>query len=162
MQTMQDLFVSHLQDMHSAESQLVSALPEMAQKATSPDLRAAIEQHLDETREQARRIERIMSGMGVQPGGEECMAMRGLLEEGRHVAEKAQNDQVRDAGIIAAAQAVEHYEISRYGALVAWAEQLGLDDTVMDLLEETLDEEKQADQKLNDLALMDVNEQATA
>jgi ferritin-like metal-binding protein YciE len=162
MNTMHDLFASHLQDVHSAETQLVEALPKMAETASSSELKAALDQHLQETQEQARRVEQIMSRMQLSPGGEPCMAMPGLIEEGEHVVEKAGNAEVRDAGIIAAGQAVEHYEIARYGTLVAWADQLGLDDEVIDLLEQSLDEEKQTDPRLNDLALMSVNEQAQA
>lgn len=161
MNTMHELFTDMLADIHSAETQIVAALPKMAGKATSDELRQALEQHLGESREQITRLERIMQMLGAQPSGNPCEAMQGLLKEGEEILSRAQSNEVRDAGIIAAAQAVEHYEIARYGTLAAWAEQLGLDD-VQDLLEETLEEEKATDEKLNDIALMSVNAKAPA
>lgn len=161
MNTMHELFTDMLKDVHSAETQIVEALPKMAEKATSQELRQALELHLDESREQIARLDRIMQMLGTQPSGNPCEAMQGLLQEGEEILSRAQSAEVRDAGIIAAAQAVEHYEIARYGTLAAWAEQLGLDDA-QDLLEETLEEEKATDEKLNDIALMSVNEKAQA
>jgi ferritin-like metal-binding protein YciE len=161
MNSMHELFVTLLKDVHSAETQLVDALPRMAKEAGSEELRDAFETHLKETREQVQRLERILSDVGAQADGEPCEAMHGLVEEAEEVIDEADDDDVRDAGLIAAAQAVEHYEIARYGTLKAWAKELGLD-SAHDLLDQTLTEEKHADELLNNLALDRVNRAAAS
>jgi ferritin-like metal-binding protein YciE len=161
MNSMHELFVTLLKDVHSAETQLVDALPRMAKEAGSEELRDAFETHLKQTREQVQRLERILSDVGAQADGEPCEAMHGLVEEAEEVIDEADDDDVRDAGLIAAAQAVEHYEIARYGTLKAWAKELGLD-SAHDLLDQTLTEEKHADELLNNLALDRVNRAAAS
>ena len=159
MKSLNELFVNLLQDVHFAEKQLTTALPKMAAKAGDPKLRTAIESHLVETKNQISRLEKVFAMIDEDPEGEECEAIEGLLEEAEEVMDEAENDEVRDAGMIAAAQAVEHYEIARYGTLRAWASQLGLHD-VEKLLGETLEEEKAADAKLSEIANSNVNKKA--
>ena len=131
MKSLNDLFVNMLQDVHFAEMQLTDALPKMAAKAGDPKLRAAIESHLVETKNQITRLEQIFAMIDEDPEGEECEAIEGLILEAEEVMDEAESDEVRDAGMIAAAQAVEHYEIARYGTLCAWASQLGLEKAKM-------------------------------
>ena len=154
--TLRDLYVEQLRDLYSAETQLADALPKMAEKASHPKLRQAIESHLEETRGQIERLERIFKSLDEKPGGETCQAMKGLIKEGQEMLKKRGDDDVRDAGIIAAAQRVEHYEISGYGTVATYAEMLGRTED-HDLLGQTLSEEKSADQKLNRLAKQVVN-----
>ena len=161
MDSMHELFVTLLKDVHSAETQLLEALPRMAEEAGSDELKNAFEKHLEETREQVQRLERILKDVGEKADGEPCEAMQGLVEEAEEIIDEADDDDVRDAGLIASAQAVEHYEIARYGTLEAWAKELGLT-KAHDLLDETLAEEKHADKLLNDLALQRVNRMATS
>jgi ferritin-like metal-binding protein YciE len=157
--TMQDLFVHSLRDMYHAEKQLVRALPKMAKAAQEPALRQAIEQHLEETRNQVERLDQVFEAIEVAARGVRCEAVEGLVEEARETMEEVQDAEVRDAAIIIAAQKVEHYEIAAYGALCTMADMLGRDEAAR-LLRQTLDEEKAADQKLNQLALSRVNRQA--
>jgi len=159
MKTLNDLFVDQLKDLYSAENQLVKALPKMAKAASNSDLAAGFEEHLEQTREQVTRIEKICQELGVTPKGKKCVAMEGLIEEGKELLEEDAEPAVLDAGLIAAAQKVEHYEIAAYGTVRTWAEQLGLDEAV-DLLQQTLDEEKETDEKLTELAKSAVNEEA--
>lgn len=159
MKSLQDLLVDHLKDLYSAENQLIKALPKMAKAATSADLSAGFKAHLEETRGQAERLERICEQLGVTPKGKKCAAMEGLVEEGKEVMEEDMEPAVRDAALIAAAQKVEHYEIAAYGTAREWAEQLGLADAA-ELLQETLDEEKATDEKLTELARQEVNQKA--
>ena len=159
LKTLSDLFADHMKDLYSAENQLIKALPKMAKSATNPDLRAGFEQHLEETRGQAERIEQICEDLGISPKGKKCAAMEGLIEEGKEIMEEDASPAVLDAGLIAAAQKVEHYEIASYGTVRTWAEQLGLEDAVA-LLEETLEEEKATDEKLTELAVTIINEEA--
>jgi ferritin-like metal-binding protein YciE len=159
LKSLQDLLVEQLKDLYSAENQLVKALPKMAKAAANPDLKAGFEEHLEQTRGQVTRLERICEQLEVSPKGKKCAAMEGLVEEGKELMEEDAGPGVRDAGLIAAAQKVEHYEIASYGSARTWAEQLGLDEAVK-LLQETLDEEKATDEKLTQLALADVNEEA--
>jgi ferritin-like metal-binding protein YciE len=159
LKTLQDLLVDQLKDLYSAENQLVKALPKMAKAASNPDLRAGFEEHLEQTKEQVTRIEEICKSLDVTPKGKKCAAMEGLLEEGKELMNEDAEPGVLDAGLIAAAQKVEHYEIASYGTARTWAEQLGLDDAV-ELLEQTLEEEKSTDQKLSELATSTVNEEA--
>jgi ferritin-like metal-binding protein YciE len=159
MKTLNDLFVDQIKDLYSAENQLVKALPKMAKAASNEDLAAGFEQHLEQTREQVTRLEKICQALGVTPKGKKCVAMEGLIEEGKELLEEDAAERVLDAGLIAAAQKVEHYEIAAYGTVRTWAEQLGMDDAV-ELLQQTLDEEKQTDDKLTELAKSTINEEA--
>ena len=151
LKSLEDLFVEELRDVYHAEGQLVKALPKMAKAATTPDLKAGFELHLKETKGQVGRLEKGFKKLGLPVRGKKCMAMEGLIEEGKELIEEDAEDSVKDAGLIAAAQKVEHYEIATYGTLVTWAEQLGHSD-VAALLQATLDEEKATDEKLTELA----------
>ena len=146
-----ELFVDELKDLYSAESQLIKALPKMAKAATSENLRAGFEHHLEQTKEHARRIEEICTELGEKPTGKKCGGMEGLIGEGKEMMEEFDGD-VLDAALISAAQRVEHYEIAGYGTVRTYAELLGKDRAV-ELLEETLQEEKETDQKLTELAV---------
>jgi ferritin-like metal-binding protein YciE len=146
-----DLFHDTLRDVLYAEKKLTKALPKMAKNATNGQLAEAFTNHLRETEGHVDRLEQIFEMIGKTPRGKKCPAMDGLVEEGGEVMEEADDDATRDAGIIAAAQAVEHYEIARYGALAAWAKLLGEDDAV-ELLNLTLGEEKNADALLNQIS----------
>jgi ferritin-like metal-binding protein YciE len=150
-ETLRDLYSEQLRDLYSAELQLIRALPEMAKAASSEDLKAAFEEHLNKTRDHARRIETIFEQMGGTAKGKECRAMEGLVNEGGQVMEEDMADVIKDAALIAAAQRVEHYEIAGYGCVHAYANRLG-DDCAADLLSRTLAEEKQADVLLNRIA----------
>ncbi len=158
-QNFQDLFVHTLQDIYYAENQITQALPEMISKANDSELRQGFEAHLSETQNQIRRLEQVFSAIGQTPRGTDCPAIDGIIEEADDVAGEVADKRVLDAALIASAQAVEHYEISRYGALIAWAKELGRDDCVR-LLTETLEEEKATDAKLTKLAETHVNRQA--
>lgn len=161
-QTLEDLFIDNLKDLYSAEKQLVQALPRMAKAASTPELRRAFQGHLKETRGQVTRIEKIFKGLDARPGGKKCAGMEGLIEEGKEVIKEAEEEgSVLDAGLIAAAQKVEHYEIASYGTVRAWAEVLGYTEAVR-LLQETLDEESAANEKLSGLAEGGINEEALA
>jgi ferritin-like metal-binding protein YciE len=157
--TLRKLYVEELRDIYNAEQQLVKALPKMAKAASSDDLRDAIETHLDETKGQVERLEQIFEALDESPKGKTCKAMKGLIEEGSEILEEKGEESVIDAGIIAAAQKVEHYEIATYGTLRTWADLLN-EDEAAGLLQETLDEEGEADKKLNDLAEEIVNPEA--
>jgi ferritin-like metal-binding protein YciE len=159
--TLNDLFVHGLKDLYSAEKQLVKALPKMAKNATSDELREALESHLAETEEQVSRLEEIFEELEIGGRGMKCKAMEGLIEEGNEALEDCEDDQVRDAAIICAAQKVEHYEMAGYGCVRTFAEQLGFGSAAK-LLQTTLDEEGAADEKLNEIALNLVNEEAAA
>ena len=158
-QTFDDLFVHTLKDIFYAENQIAKNLPDMISKAADPMLKQGFETHLKETKEQIRRLEQVFQLLGVEIEGVDCPAIDGILEEASDVAGEVADKQVLDAALIAAAQAVEHYEITRYGTLVAWAKQLGLHDCAA-LLEANLKEEKATDEKLNKLALTNVNRKA--
>jgi ferritin-like metal-binding protein YciE len=159
MNTLEDLYLDQLLDLHSAETQLIQALPEMAEAADSRELRDAFEEHLQQTKEHKRRLEKILNGMGQRPNGIVCEGMQGLIQEGHEIIDQEGDPSVLDAGIIAAAQKVEHYEMSGYGTARAFAERLGELDAV-DLLQATLDEEKAADKKLTKIAERSVNPSA--
>jgi ferritin-like metal-binding protein YciE len=131
----------------------------MSKHAESKELKAALDHHLEETEGQVERLERVFALIDKPARGETCEAIKGLIEEGEEVIEKAKSPPVCDAGMIAAGQAIEHYEIARYGTLIAWATQLGMTEAAK-LLEETLEQEKKADKKLNDIALKEVNRKA--
>jgi len=157
--TLTDLFYDQLQDAYSAETQLTKALPKMAKAANAPDLRAGFEQHLSETKNQVTRLEKVCQQVGCKTGGNTCEAMEGLIEEGEEVIGLGLDKDAQDAGLIAAAQKVEHYEIALYGTLCSFAKQLGHPDAAR-LLHETLDEEKETDQKLTQLAEQGINQKA--
>ena len=154
-----DLLLDELRDVYHAEKQLVKALPKMAKKAKSDQLRQAIEHHLEETKGQVDRLEQVFGKLDAATRGKRCEAMEGLIEEAEQAMQEITTPEVLDAAMIAAAQKVEHYEIASYGSLVALARQLG-HKKAADLLAATLGEEKQADAKLNKIALSKVNKKA--
>jgi ferritin-like metal-binding protein YciE len=154
--TMDDLFLHVLQDMYYAENQIVKALPDMIEKATNRELTTAFKNHLGETEKQVKRLEQAFELIGQQPKGTTCPAIDGIIDEAKDIASEVSDKQVLDAALLAAAQAVEHYEITRYGTLIAWAEELGKD-PVAKLLTTTLNEEKAADKKLTTIAEKKVN-----
>src|SRR5262245_55161702 len=151
-----ELFHDTLKDIYYAEKKILAALPKMAKAAQSEDLKAAFEKHRDETEEQVERLEQVFEAIDAKPQGKKCAAIEGILEEGQEIMKEYKGSPALDAGMLAAAQAVEHYEISRYGTLRTWAEQLGLED-VAKLLEETLREEEATDEALTELAETAVN-----
>jgi len=151
LQNLHDLFVEQLQDLYSAEQQLVEALPKMANASSNEELRDAFEQHLEETRGHVRRLEEVLSQIGESPGGEKCKGMEGLIAEGREILQMQGDPNVIDAALIAAAQRVEHYEIAGYGTVKTLAGHLDLGDA-KSLLDETLDEESKADKLLTKIA----------
>jgi ferritin-like metal-binding protein YciE len=151
LESLHDLFVDELKDLYNAETQLLKALPKMAKAAASEELRTAFEDHLAETEGQVQRLETIFKQLEKNPKGKKCKAMSGLIEEGKEMIEAEGEDPVKDAGLIAAAQRVEHYEMAGYGTVRTYAELLGFDEAAK-LLEETLNEEKAADEKLSELA----------
>jgi ferritin-like metal-binding protein YciE len=157
--TMDDLFVHTLRDIYYAEKQILKALPDMIQKASEPQLKQGFQAHLGETKNQVTRLEQVFRQHGHEPSGVDCPAIDGILDEANDVAGEVEDKAVLDAALIAAAQAVEHYEITRYGSLIAWAKQLGRNDCAA-LLQENLDEEKAADKKLTSLAESRVNRAA--
>lgn len=157
--TLQDLFIHELSDIYSAEKQLTKALPKLARAAANSDLASAFDSHLEETQGQVERIDEIVDTCDLRLKRIKCAAMEGLVEEGREIIDDIESGPLRDAALIAAAQKVEHYEIASYGTLCTYARQLGLD-SADKLLQATLKEEKSADQKLNDLALNDLNKKA--
>ena len=157
--SLRTLWIEEMRDLYSAENQLLKALPKMAKKATTPELKEAFELHLDETRGHVERLEEIFSRLGKKPAGKTCKAMKGLIEEGAEMMSEDGLDSVIDAGIIAAAQRVEHYEIAGYGVVRTFASILG-EDEAEDLLQETLDEEGAADHKLTEIAEGIVNDEA--
>jgi ferritin-like metal-binding protein YciE len=159
MKSLQDLFVNLLKDMYFAEKQILKALPKMAKKADSDELRLAFERHCQETEGQVQRLEQIFGLCGLKPSAKTCPAIKGILEEGEEDMKEAKEPEVLDAGMIADAQAVEHYEIARYGTLIAWANQLGMADAVS-LLQQNIDQEYNADMLLTDLAEGRLNRQA--
>jgi ferritin-like metal-binding protein YciE len=150
-ETMQDLLVQEMQDLYDAEKQLVKALPKMVKAASNEALSQAFGNHLEQTKGHVERMERAFGMLKQKPKSKSCAAMKGLITEAQERMETSEDGALADSAMICAAQKVEHYEIAGYGTLKAWAEELGLDD-VAALLQETLDEEKQADQKLSDIA----------
>ena len=154
-----DLFYETLKDIYYAEKQILRSLPKMSRNAKAEQLRQAFEQHRIETEGQIERLEEVFNMIGKTPRGKTCDAILGIIGESKEVMEDFADSQALDAGILASAQAVEHYEISRYGTLIAWAEKLGLTEAVP-LLEETLAEEKRTDVLLSKLAMSAINEEA--
>ena len=150
--TMEDLFMHGLQDIYYAENQITKALPKMIDMATNRDLSKALSGHLEETRKQIERLDKVFEKLGKQPSGTDCPAIDGLIKESDATAGEVDDKSVLDAAIVANAQAVEHYEIARYGTLIAWAEELGHDDIVR-FLNTNLNEEKATNTKLNTIAL---------
>jgi ferritin-like metal-binding protein YciE len=157
---MEDLFLHTLQDVYYAENQIVKSLPKMIEKATNRELSSGLRNHLTETKQQVSRLEKVFEGLGREPKGTDCPAIDGLIREVDDVAGEVDDKKVLDAAIIGGAQAIEHYEISRYGTLIAWAEELG-HDNVIRFLKANLKEEKAADKKLNTLAEAKLNRKAT-
>ena len=159
--TMNDLFLHQLQDIYYAENQLVKALPKMAEKASDPQLKQGFLTHLDETRTQVKRLEQVFSMHGSEVKAVNCPAIDGIIEEAEEVTGEVADKAVLDAALINAAQAAEHYEITRYGSLVAWAKQLGRNDCAS-ILQKTLEEEKETDRKLTMIAESKVNLRAAS
>ncbi len=151
LKSLRDLYIEQLQDLHSAELQLTKALPTMAEAANDPVLKSAFEEHLEQTKIHVERLEGICHQLDVSPKGSPCKAMKGLIAEGKEMAGHAAEPAVRDAGLIAAAQRVEHYEIAGYGCVRTYAEILG-DEPTVQLLQQTLDEEGDTDQRLTEIA----------
>lgn len=154
--TMDDLFVHTLQDIYYAENQITKALPKMVDQATNPMLRAGFEQHLQETQTHIRNLEEVFQLLGLEPKGVNCPAIDGIIEESNEIASEVGDKEVLDAALIAAAQAVEHYEITRYGTLITWAQELGHADCVA-ALKRNLADEKATDHKLTELAESRIN-----
>jgi ferritin-like metal-binding protein YciE len=161
MKNLQELFVDQLQDVHNAEKQLVKALPRMAKAATTTALRKAFEDHLAVTKEQVARLDSVFEEVGARPGRKKCAAMEGLVQEGQELIAEEPAPEVLDAGLIAAAQRVEHYEIAAYGTLRSYAKVLGHKNAAK-LLEKTLKEEEETDKRLTELAEGGVNEKAVS
>jgi ferritin-like metal-binding protein YciE len=160
-ETLEDLLTDELKDLYSAENQILKALPKMAKTARSRELRTAFEEHLEQTKNQVQRIEQACEELGISPRGKKCVGMEGLIEEGKEIMTEGSKDPASpmEAGLIGAAQKVEHYEIAAYGTASAHARQLGFN-SVAKLLDKTLEEEKTTDEKLTKLAENQVNVQA--
>jgi ferritin-like metal-binding protein YciE len=164
--SLKDVLQEQLEDLHSAEEQLIAALPKMAQAAHNDELRQAIEHHLEETRGHLKRVEEALGELGISTPSEECKAMKGLIAEGEELIQKDGDPTAKDAALIGAAQRVEHYEIAAYGTARQLADDCGYD-SIKDLMDQTLDEESQADKLLNKIATggmfkAGINQQATA
>lgn len=157
--TLDDLFLDTLKDIYYAEKQIVKTLPKMAKAAQSDELKKGFEHHLEETEGQVERLEKVFEMLDKTPRGKTCEAILGIIEEGKSIMEEFKGTPALDAGLISAAQAVEHYEIARYGTLKTWAQQLGMKDAVS-LLDETLKEEMATDQKLTQVAESNANRKA--
>ena len=149
--SLKELYVDELRDLYDAEQQITKALPKMIDAASSDELQSALNEHLEVTKQQAQRLEKIFENLGEKVKGKKCKGMEGLIKEGSEVIEENEDEQVRDAAIISAAQRVEHYEMAGYGTVRTYASLLG-EDNAADLLQQTLDEEKEADEKLTQLA----------
>ena len=156
---MDDLFVHTLRDIYYAEQQIVKALPEMIEKASNSELKAAFKSHLEETKGHVKRVEEVFRMHGVEAKGVDCPAIDGIIEEAEDIAGEVADKKVLDAALVAAAQAVEHYEMTRYGTLIAWAKELGRPDCAA-VLQKNLDEEKAAGKKLTGIAEARVNQMA--
>jgi ferritin-like metal-binding protein YciE len=157
--SLDDLFVHTLQDIYYAEKQIEKSLPDMIEKATNTDLTNGFKKHLEETKGQIQRLEEVFRMHGHEPKGVDCPAIDGILEEAEEIAGDVADKQTLDAALIAAAQAVEHYEITRYGTLIAWAKELGRPDCAS-VLQKNLDEEKMTDEKLSKMAMARINKKA--
>ena len=161
MEKFSELFEATLKDIYYAEKAILKALPKMAKKSSSDKLEAAFTQHLRETERQVQRLDEVFKLIGKRAAGKDCPAIDGIIEEAEEVMKEAKDDTIRDAAMVAAAQAVEHYEISRYGTLIAWADKMEMSDAA-ELLHQTLEEEKLTDQKLTELAESEINVEAEA
>jgi ferritin-like metal-binding protein YciE len=159
--TMEDLFVETLKDIYYAEKQILKALPGMVKKAGAKELKHALETHRKETEGQVDRLESVFKLLDMAPRGKKCDAIEGIIAEAKEHMDEIKSPEILDAGMIGSAQAVEHYEITRYGTLIAWARQLGRQDAV-ELLEANLAEEKKADRLLSEIAETEVNQKAAA
>jgi ferritin-like metal-binding protein YciE len=159
LESLKDLYMEQLKDLYSAETQLVDALPKMADASNSPELKNAFREHLNQTRQHVDRLEQIFQKLGESPKGETCEGMKGLIKEGQSMMKMKGEPEVVDAGLIAAAQRVEHYEIAGYGTVRTYAELLG-DQNAVRLLERTLQEEEEADEKLTEIAESHINQEA--
>ena len=159
--TLEDLFTETLKDMYYVEKKLVKTLPSMEKKAVDQELKDAINSHAAETETHVARLEQVFEACEIKPQAKKCEALEGLLEEANEVLEDIKDDRAMDAAIISSAQTVEHYEMARYGSLIAWARELGFNEAA-DIMQETLDEEESADQKLSDIAEDAVNQRAAA
>ena len=159
LQSLNDLFVDELRDLYNAENQLVKALPKMAEAASSEDLRRALEEHLNQTRNQIERLDKVFKTLDVPERDKECVGMRGIIQEGQEVLKENATPAVKDAGIIVAARKTEHYEIASYGSVCTYAEELGYAEQAK-LLKQTLSEEKKADELLTKIAERQINKQA--
>jgi ferritin-like metal-binding protein YciE len=157
--TLHDAFLDELRDTYDAEKQLTKALPKLAKSSSSPELRDAFESHLEETRGHVDRLEQVFEAMGEKPRGKHCEGIAGIIEEGKTIMGEDFDESTMDAALIAAGQRAEHYEMAAYGTLIAWARVMGHTEAA-DLLEETLEEEKAADQKLSSLAEGGINQEA--
>jgi ferritin-like metal-binding protein YciE len=157
--TLNDLFVDQIKDLYNAETQILKALPRMAKNASDSKLKEGFERHLEETKAQKDRLEKVCKLLDVKPTGKKCVAMEGLLEEAKEIINNVKDPSVLDAGLIASSQKVEHYEIASYGTVATFAKELG-NEQVLDLLVDTLQEEKQTDTKLTNVAESNVNENA--
>lgn len=159
MKSMEDLFLHTLKDIYHAEKLVLRVMPKMMKQASSPELKQAFEKHHTETEKQIERLDQVFEECNSAARGVRCEAMDGILAEAKDMMEEVEDPEVRDAGLVAAAQSIEHYEISRYGTLAAWAQQLGMKNAPK-LLQQTLEEEKKADRMLSDLALKKINQKA--
>jgi ferritin-like metal-binding protein YciE len=159
MESLQDLYIHELKDIYNAEKQITKALPKLIKKAKSPELKQSFEEHLQQTEGQINRLEEIFQRLDESTTGPKCQGMEGLLKEGDELLKEDATPEVLDAGIIVAAQKVEHYEIAAYGSLCTFAESLGFDED-LELLKQTIEEEKMADEKLTELAEAGVNEES--
>ncbi|HSP87050.1 MAG TPA: ferritin-like domain-containing protein [Ignavibacteriaceae bacterium] len=157
--TLKDLFIDEIKDLYNAEKQITKALPQMVKKATSEELKNAFEEHLKETENQISRLEQVFKELDMTPRGKKCEGMEGIIEEGKGMMEEIEKSDTLDAALISAAQKVEHYEIASYGTVIAYAEQLNYSKAA-ELLQETLEEESAANEKLNELALSTINIEA--
>jgi ferritin-like metal-binding protein YciE len=157
--TLHDAFVDELRDVYDGEKQLTKALTTMAKSATAPGLKAAFEAHLEETRNQIDRLDRVFEALEEKPRGKHCEGIAGIIEEGKGIMDEDFDDATMDACLIAAGQRAEHYEMAAYGTLIAWAQAMGHEE-VVEVLQEILDEEKAADEKLSELAEGGINQQA--
>ena len=157
--TLHDAFIDELRDTYDAEKQLLKALPKLAKASSSPQLRQAFETHLEETRGQIERLEQVFESLEAKPRGKHCDGIAGIIEEGKSIMGEEFDDETMDACLIAAGQRAEHYEMAAYGTLVAWAQAMGHREAVQ-LLQQTLDEEKAADKKLSGLAESGINRRA--
>ncbi len=157
--SMQDLMIHKLQDIYDAENQALQAYPQLAEAVSSPELKQGFQQHVEQTQGQVQRLEQLFEQLGKKPGGQTCHAMKGLIQEGQKIVKEGGAPEVLDAAIIAAAQAIEHYEIAGYGTARTLAQQAGMTEAAQ-LLEQTLEEEKNMDSRLTQLAEGNVNQKA--